>query len=206
MAQVSLYLTVDSKKAVSGPGNDIGGFTMPALTQGDTTGLSVTLLERESANSNVKVQAALYSIRLGLFLKDGTLLSNIIAAGFTRDDVEQTFTGILPLNTAAITTAMGTGTEISGAVLQVEATEIATGAVTTVYTNKTVTIEKDYLSNALGAVPVGEAAATQAWVSNGFVQQFPTQPSVQFLRSANGSMWRKTISDEGTEQLEPYNP
>lgn len=207
MAQLDLYPVLESKTLIAGAANSTA-FVFPALHQGDTTSLSLTLLKGTGVPFTYgKVNVAEYSIRLGIFTSAGTTLTTIVAASWTADPVANKYTAILPLNTVAIDTAITAASgDITGAVIEIEITETATGAVTTVYRNKAVVIEKDFLSNATQSVAAGETAATQAWTVAGFVPLFATRESVRYERTSTGKLFKITRNDDGFENAVQYTP
>lgn len=207
MAQINLFLVIDTKRPNLNA-STAGDYTFPELAQGDTTTLAITLLTFGiNQFSFTKIRASQYSVRLGLFTSAGVLLSYIPSGSFVRDDVAQTFTAVFPLNTANIDTAVTAAAgDVLNNILQIEITEIATGAVTTVYTNKTVKILKDYLTNALAAVAAGETTASQGWVSAGFVKNYEDTPGVRIRQSIGNKFFRCWMDDDGKEQSEPYVP
>lgn len=207
-AALDLFIVLGTKSAIKSLTNG-EAYAIPSLTQGDTTSLSVTVLRQTAPFTFERIDPSTYTLRAGLFLKASpfTTFSYIPAASFTVDAAAQRQTAVLPLNTTAIDSAItAAGGDINGIVFQIEMTETAAGAITTIFDRDDIFIEKDYLTNATSSVASGETAATEAFVRAGFVPVYATQWSVRYEMDSSGALWKIFRDVDGVERSEPYTP
>lgn len=214
MGSLNLFIVRATKQLVTSL-TDATPFVLPPMEQGDTMSLSVTVLDQTApvgspGNIFQRVDPATYTLRAGLFTKSGatkTTLSYVAGASFAVDAAAQRQTAILPLNTTPIDTAVTAAAgDVAGVMFEIEMTETATAAITTILHSANNTIVEDYLSNATTSVAAGETAATQAFVQNGFAPKFWTDTTVEIIKTVGGLYFKRTWSDDGIAILEPFTP
>jgi len=172
MAQFDLYVDVVSGDLVTGPSNgQLAAF--PKLVQGDTPAFNIYLLKRTVTypltNPYSIINNAALSLKVGIGPKDGTAGSALYTQQFTwtRDANNQYFTASLPLNTAAIATLIGSGSNAT-AWFEIEYTE--GGFPTTVF-QKLVTIEAEVIETGVLTTPAGATAVSLEEIIAQFLKQ-----------------------------------
>ena len=214
MATLDLFIIRKTKQAVTSL-TDPTPLVLPEMEQGDTMSLSVTVLDQIAPIGSPgaifqRVDPASYTLRAGLFQKVAstkTTLSSVLAGAFAIDPVAQRQVAILALNTAPIDAAISTANgDVSNIMFEIEMTETATAAITTILHYRTVTLVEDYLSNALGAVAGSKTAASQAFVQNGFEPKIWTDTTTKIIKTVGGLYFKLTYDDDGNVIREPYIP
>lgn len=170
MATLKLYNDITARGLVSGITNSVP-FSLPYLYQGDIIPIQFSALIHTQtwpiSNPFEVFDTDRYTLKLGLYKSDGTELA--AQNTWTASADKQSYSAQLALNTAAITTAMGTGTSITAVRFEAELSE-SDGSITTGFQIE-VTIARSYITNATVAPPAGEVAAVQSWVNGLFIPQ-----------------------------------
>lgn len=146
-------------------------YVIPPLTQGDTVSIDLSVVEGDPLSGVGRVSLVnigSYSLKVGFGAQpigNGSITPAALQTSWSKNADNTQFSGSLSLNTAEVTTLIGTASSYKGW-LEVELTEVATGNSETIYAAP-VTINAN-LVTALSSTPlegdvalgVGAAAAT----------------------------------------------
>jgi hypothetical protein len=188
MAQYDLYVDTVGNALVAGPAN-ASPADFPRLVQGDTVYFNIYLLSRTTTYPLTSPFAIInnsgLSIKVAIGPKDGTAGSTLLTQQFTwtPDSANQYFNASLPLNTANITSAIGSG-QSTTSWFEIEMSQ--SGFPTTVL-QLPVTIQAEVIDTANIVAPgVGTTITAEEInasflkkTNQGFVLQCPTNAAVQ---------------------------
>lgn len=202
MAYATLYIDTLSGKLVNGESNATES-QLPKLVQGDTITFRIYLLERSttfpySAPYSIVNNADL-SLSVAIGPKDGTAGSTLYTQQFTwaRDAANQYFYANLPLNTANITTLLGSA---ATAAAFFEVQYVQNGYATTVY-QEACTIHAEVIEAGSVVAPVGQVAATVDYVNSTFVKN--ENNGFVLANASTGNKVFVYLGDDNTVHFDP---
>lgn len=146
---------------------------LPRFVQGDTIQMRVYLLDRTSTfplgTPYIITSNGAFSLKVAIGPKDGTAASTLLTQQFTcpADSLNQYFTVSLPLNTANITSAIGTAA-FCESYLEFE---ISQGGLYTTVLQKLIRIEAEVIDPASLTVPAGSTAISAEEVNAQFLKR-----------------------------------
>lgn len=203
MAQYDFYVDIISGTLVTGPSNTAAA-AFPKLVQGDTISLRIYLLARTPTYPNstpyTVIDSSSFSMKVALGPKDGTAGSTLYTQQFTwvPDAAHQYNAANLPLNTAGITSLIGSATSGS-AWFEIE---ISQGGFPTTVFQRQVTIEAEVIETGVITVPPGATGITAEEVNGQFVKNVNTGFIIQCATDATKKVF-VYVDAAGTLHMDP---
>jgi hypothetical protein len=188
MAQFNLFVDVYSGQLVTGQSNPTRA-GLPRLAQGDTLSLRIYLLERTQTYPESPAFATVLNTSLSLKVaigpKNGTAGSTLLTQQYTwSKSADNTyFYADFALNTAAITTALGSSASTSDYWLEIEMSE---GGYTSTVFQEQVTIHAEVIDSSSVSAPAGQIALTAQEATGTFLKQ----------RFKSAILYNETTEDE----------
>lgn len=185
MGLLKLYNVAQDKKLVVAANQTEELQTLSFLSSGDQQTIEFTLLEHGDGdiylNPWSKISVGSYTLAIGLFITaDETQLA--YQNDWDSDAVNNKYTGVLALDTEAITTAL-TSVDSVACTLEIQVTDTAGCTVTTL--KKAVTLKKELITAGTLTVPPSETAATQNWVKSIAMLKVNEDDDVIAIQTAN---------------------
>lgn len=202
MAYATLYIDTLSGALVTGVNNATES-QLPKLVQGDTIAFRIYLLERSTTFPYTSpfsiVNNADLSLSVAIGPKDGTAGSTLYTQQFTwaKDGANQYFYANLPLNTANITSLLGSAATAS-AFFEVQ--YVQNGYATTVY-QEACTIHAEVIEAGSVVAPVGQIAATLDYVNSSFVKN--ENNGFVLANATTGNKVFVYLGDDNTVHFDP---
>ena len=172
MAQFDIYVDTYSGDTVKGP-SDAGSAQLPQFIQGDTISLRIYLLARTPtwpiSSPYTVINISALSLKVGIGPKDGNAGSTLLTQQFTwsKDPTNSYFFADLPLNTANIASAIGSG---SSALTWFEIEYTQNGFPTTVL-QRQISLQAEVIETGVVTVPPGATAITAEDVSATYLKK-----------------------------------
>jgi len=183
-------------------------FSLPALVQGDTISLEVSLVEDNPSAGIGKVSLvsiAGYSLKVGVGqtpLGNGSVTPFALQTSWTTSSDGLKFTGTLGLNTAELTTFLGSESSKS-AWFEIELRDTATGYYETVY-GAAVTVRANLVTAGSTVAFPGDTALGSAEAAATYVRKVGGAGESIFLKSPDGTKTIQLYCDNnGTLQAVP---
>lgn len=205
MALLKLFLVPSQNKLLAGRDTRQAGL-LPAFVQGDKMTVELMLLSPVISGLPTEMwevlSTASYAIQIGLYTSGGTQLA--YQNTFTADGIQNIYSGVLNLSTAAIDTALSAatvGVPIT-AYLEVKLTD-GNGNTVTGLQATPVYLYKTLITGAALVIPPADVGATQSWSLATFVRNDEPAGSVRIRRSASGAAFLDYIDDNGVQHFDP---
>lgn len=202
---LKLFCVADFKVLVKDD-TSIGSVPIPPLVALDTVNIEFTLLTANSGGGISapwsRVPVAQYSLKIGLFKADKTLLA--YQNSWTPDGSTNKFTGSLALTSAAISTLVSSavpGTPVP-VYLEIKITDTL-GSDDTVLPAQLCSLFVNCITGALVAAPPGEIAETISHASATYVARDGAAGAPQIMRSLSGKAFSHYIDDDGVPHYDP---
>jgi hypothetical protein len=202
MAQFDLYIDTTSGDLVAGAANPAPA-SLPRLYQGDTISLRIYLLARTTTYPQVTPYSVInnsnLSLKVALGPKNGTPGSTLLTQQFTwqKDAANQYFYADLPLNTAAINSAIGAA-ESATAWFEVEYTQ--NSYPTTVF-QQSVTIHAEVIETGSVVTPPGETALSAEVANATFLK--PENYGFTLMNPNTGQKVFVYLGNDGQVKFDP---
>lgn len=200
MGLLKLFNVIAQQKLVPNASLQRSAFKLPGFVSGDVLTIEYQALAGVGADWEI-ISTATYSPLIGIFKADGTQLAYQNA--FTIDAVRDLYVGTLSLSDAAFTSAVSAATPSSPykAYLQISVLDSSGNRITGLEPTE-IDCYKTLLTSANVTIPPGDVAATQAWVTN----QFVNREDVSGIRTVKSRSGAKTflhwVDDDGQPHYE----
>lgn len=197
--------TSDVGALVVGPLNAVAQ-PLPKFVQGDTIQMRVYLLDRTSTyplgTPYTITSNGAFSLKVAIGPKDGTAGSSLLTQQFTcpADSLNQYFTVSLPLNTAAITAAIGSASFVDTWL----EFEISQGGLYTTVLQKSIRIEAEVIDPASLTVPAGSTAISAEEVNAQFLKR-EIHGAFVLVNDTTGQSVTCYLGDDGAVHWDPIS-